>query len=278
MMGTPRCADLARQVGLNPAGTAGTGRGFVLVPASGPWPRDPGDLLAGDHRVEDWYRRGLRPQLVAGGFSRREGPPSVLVFERSSGPFAGYRPVDHDERVVIVCCHGARDVCCGSRGTRLVAALEKEPPRSARVLRTSHLGGHRFAPTALVLPEGTMWAFADAELIRGVVDRTLPVARAISHYRGCVGLDTPEAQVADAGALRREGWPWLDEAREGLVVQRREGEAHVEIHAASRSYRARVAVKRGIPVTGCGEAGDPNDDLAPEYELLAITASAPMRH
>jgi len=53
-------------------------------------------------------------------------------------------------------------------------------------------GGHRFAPTALLLPEGTLWAYLDLDLLVGVSDRSLDVDEAVRLYRGCAGLDCPE--------------------------------------------------------------------------------------
>lgn len=265
-MSSLRCADLARREGLSPAGTAVSQQGFALVQAKGPWPRDVTELLDGHPSVEIWRENAIRPQLVV---PVARDATSVVTFERGSGPFAGFQSKSQ-ERVVLICCHGVRDVCCGSKGTRVAAVLERHPPRSAHVLRTSHLGGHRFAPTALVLPEGTMWAFVDAELLAGVVDRAIPVESAIPHYRGCAGFDSPEVQVADGGVLRLEGWHWLDEPREGFVISRRGETAEVEMRSASRSYRVLVVVKRVVRIADCGAPSGPDDPARPEYDVLAV--------
>ena len=45
-----------------------------------------------------------------------------------------------------------------------------------RLWRTSHTGGHRFAPTFIVLPFATLWAWADPLLLRRVVAQEGPVA------------------------------------------------------------------------------------------------------
>lgn len=55
---------------------------------------------------------------------------------------------------VLVCTHGSRDKCCGVLGGVTFAGLRKILPDS--VWQVSHLGGHRFAPTALCLPFGLM--------------------------------------------------------------------------------------------------------------------------
>lgn len=60
---------------------------------------------------------------------------------------------------LLVCTHGRRDRCCALDGRALAAALVDagEP----NVWECSHLGGHRFAPTALVLPTGYVYGRLD---------------------------------------------------------------------------------------------------------------------
>lgn len=53
---------------------------------------------------------------------------------------------------VLVCTHGSRDQCCGVLGGAAFAGLRKILPDA--VWQVSHLGGHRFAPTALCFPFG----------------------------------------------------------------------------------------------------------------------------
>src|SRR5205823_6194194 len=90
---------------------------------------------------------------------------------------------------LFVCTHGRRDVCCGTDGTALWRRLSA--PKSAgglgdvvRLWRTSHTGGHRFAPTGAVFPSGQYWAWLDPGLVRAVLGREGPVADVVPHYRG----------------------------------------------------------------------------------------------
>lgn len=64
------------------------------------------------------------------------------------------------EPLVLVCTHGQRDRCCALLGAPIAQRLA-EAGRGL-VLRTTHLGGHRFAPTGLVLPLGLMYGRMDA--------------------------------------------------------------------------------------------------------------------
>lgn len=115
---------------------------------------------------------------------------------------------------ILVCTHGRRDMCCGARGTELASALQGQPiaapPLVARVWRTSHTGGHRFAPTAVVLPSGTLWAWADVELIEQVANRSGPVEAVLDRYRGFACLGAPQHQAVELAVLARVGWPLME--------------------------------------------------------------------
>jgi (2Fe-2S) ferredoxin len=64
----------------------------------------------------------------------------------------GSEPV---EELYLVCVHGKRDRCCAQHGMPLYSALAKLEPE--HTWQTTHLGGHRFAATMLVLPEGVSY-------------------------------------------------------------------------------------------------------------------------
>src|SRR5690606_19672644 len=115
-----------------------------LATAGAPTPRPTGAAGAGESTD--------REPTDAGG----SGPPTGVV-----------APVAPTDRHVLVCTHGRRDACCGTLGTRVSLALPGLGG-GVRVWRTSHTGGHRFAPTALLLPEGTAWAYLDPERLTAI--------------------------------------------------------------------------------------------------------------
>ncbi|GAB3436573.1 sucrase ferredoxin [Phycicoccus ginsengisoli] len=102
--------------------------------------------------------------------------------------------------VLLVCTNGRRDVCCAVRG-RPVAA-DAAALRPGRVWEASHTGGHRFAPTGVLLPHGATLARLDAGLAAAVLDEGgtghLPAAvLGPSHDRGRSAL-APDAQAAES--------------------------------------------------------------------------------
>ena len=58
----------------------------------------------------------------------------------------------HNRPLLLVCTHSKRDLCCAMYGRPLAAGLASNPNYAQAVWETSHLGGHRFAPTAVQLP------------------------------------------------------------------------------------------------------------------------------
>jgi len=311
-----RCSSFARSEGLDPVGSAGSYRGIVLAEIPLPWPREitghpalaeaAGALGAANIRLQglvpddhsDRHRRRLiaftRP---AGAFDRYHGRGWTVADDlltraltaiaisggedadaavSQPGADAGSNPASVG-RHVLVCTHGARDACCGTLGTRLSLSL---PGLGAgvRVWRTSHTGGHRFAPTALLLPEGTMWAYLDIDRLVGVSERTLHVDEAARLYRGCTGIDGPEVQAAEREALRSIGWSWLDHRRRGEVVGSAGGRSLVRLDAEAPdgrrlTFEATVEVARIVPVPDCGKPPEQAPKSASELRVTGFAAA-----
>ncbi|MDO5699596.1 MAG: sucrase ferredoxin [Dermatophilus congolensis] len=109
---------------------------------------------------------------------------------------------DPEAVVVLVCTNAKRDVCCALRGRPLVEALAAELP--GRVWECSHTGGHRFAPTGVLLPHGlTLARIPDAASVVSAVEGlggpvpSIPAGLGTPHHlRGLAHL-SPIHQAAD---------------------------------------------------------------------------------
>ncbi len=66
-----------------------------------------------------------------------------------------YAAYQSHEPLVLICTHGRRDRCCAKFGMPIYNALQAE--LGDAVWQTTHLGGHRFAPTLLTLPDGVSY-------------------------------------------------------------------------------------------------------------------------
>ena len=118
---------------------------------------------------------------------------------------------------VLVCTHGTRDRCCGVLGGAIFAQLRTrlQSILPDAVWQVSHLGGHRFAPTALCLPLGVVLGRIQVEDCQSVANAVLmnnPSTLRTDIIRGDVRLSKP----AQARAL------WL-RTQTGTLVQTIEG-------------------------------------------------------
>ena len=298
-----RCSDWSRAVSLSPAGTCGSYAGYLLVEIPLPWPRDAGETAEGAALAS--LIAPLRYRLQAVVPSDPAAPPEerrVILHARPPGAaaFSGYRrfesragtsladtvaaliaaaagesPSELESPAVdvLVCSHGTRDACCGGRGARLTVQLASETAGGAlggaNLWRTSHMGGHRFAPTFLVLPHGTSWGFADLDLVTSVVSRTGDVAVAAGYYRGCTGLENPQVQALETEVLRRVGWSLFDTPRTGSFdgtharLSWREGEQAV-------SWSGQVRPGRSMPMPGCLKPASSKGKSETEWAVTAV--------
>lgn len=181
MIGPPstfRCAAAAVDRGDPLAGSAPPARRWLLLEHPGPWRVDavagsgiePAVLSA---LTAEAARTGTRILLVRRP-GRRSDAPGVrrwLLISLDGRTVSGWWTADHDlsaaahamaappaapettpEAVILVCTHGVHDACCAIRGRPVAAALAELWP--TQVWECSHVGGDRFAPNVVVLPDG----------------------------------------------------------------------------------------------------------------------------
>jgi hypothetical protein len=270
-----RCVDQARGLEADPAGTAVHAPAVLLVEVPLPWPKDVADhpVLAGGVAALA-AGLGARLQGMVPGPARAARGEALVVLHRSGdGGFRGYErhsvvaeagdlaagvravaasTTPEPARDVLVCGHGSRDRCCGSPGTALHASAAAGARPEMQVHRTSHLGGHRFAPTAVVLPEGTAWAWLDDALLGAIVDRRVPPAALLDHYRGSLAMPHPAVQVAEGAVFAAIGWGWLDHARRGEVVAAEPDRWTVRIDGSGASWLGVVERIGSDPQPVCG--------------------------
>jgi hypothetical protein len=278
-----RCSDWSRAATLSPIGTCGSYAGYLLVEIPLPWPRDAGDTVEGAALAPLIGPLRYRLQAIAPAeptadprerrvilHARRPGETGFSGYRRFSSragdslrdtvaaliaAAAGGAPSELESPAVdvLVCTHGTRDSCCGRRGANLAVELAASGRLAGENLwRTSHMGGHRFAPTFLVLPQGTVWGYADADLVTRVVRQAGDFADAAGQYRGCPGLDSPQVQALELEVLRRVGWSLLDRQRTG-AFEGMNAQLTWEEGGQTVSWAGQVRPGRTLPSPGCME-------------------------
>jgi (2Fe-2S) ferredoxin len=222
-----RCADEARVRADPLAGTAPPTRRWLLLEHPGPW------------RIDAVAGAGIDPEVLT-TLTRRAGSTTRILLVRRTGRIDRETPrnwilagldmdtvtgpwrrdndlldaadaltgvsappaIGHPDPVILVCAHGIHDVCCALRGRPVAATLASRWP--GLVWECSHIGGDRFAPNVVVLPDGFYY---------GNLDPDSALVTVGAHLRGIVLPDQlrgmarflPPVQAAVAAAYRRYG-------------------------------------------------------------------------
>lgn len=261
-------------------GTAKPGSVYVLFEWPEAWPRD----VMGDAALGEELTAKLAPMLEAHDATlllirhpTREGrhisdhhlylvfadeavtevkhvdSPDELLELDLSGP--GRNGAERRERpLLLICTHAKRDRCCAVKGRPLVNELHaRHPfgPGNDVVWETSHIKGHRFAPTMLLMP----WAYSFGRMNIEATDTMLADASEGLYFvpgnrgRGTLG---PAEQVAELAVAAE-----VPGARYGQfeVATPDSGAALVTDTASGQAYEVQLEQR---PVSGvvdsCGKA------------------------
>ncbi|MDT0543409.1 MULTISPECIES: sucrase ferredoxin [Streptomyces] len=135
----------------------------------------------------------------------------------ATGPGQAWEQYTGDP-LVFVCTNGKRDRCCAILGRPLAAELIASGARGTWEI--THIGGHRFSPTLMVLPHGYAYGRATAQSVQEVLD-ALREGRVVTE--GCRGRSTWErpGQAAELAIRELTGEAGAD----ALTVLRTEGAA-----------------------------------------------------
>lgn len=155
--------------------------------------------------------------------------------------------------VLLVCTNGRRDLCCAVKGRGLIHAVRDRLP--GRVWETIHLGGHRFAPTAVLLPAGVTYGRLDPDRAVEVYQDAAVGRIALDGYRGR-STYSPPGQVAEA-AVRSATRDRDVDALEVVSVHEHDGDWHALVgHRDGRRWRVDVTERRLAPARpiSCGAA------------------------
>lgn len=116
-----------------------------------------------------------------------------VAIKRGELPPFGRRSADP---ALFICTNGKRDTCCAVEGRKVIDALRADKELTGQIYEISHIGGHRFAPTGLLLPWGYVVGRIDAEDARTLLTEAWENRLNTEYIRGRSALPT-WAQVAE---------------------------------------------------------------------------------
>jgi len=151
------------------------------------------------------------PAELLGAVDRAE---ELHAAEETAGPGAGEvaragpdadAVVPDEGRLILVCTHGRKDVCCALRGRPVALDLARRWPE--QVWECTHTGGDRFAANVVLLPDGATYGGLDTPTAAGVVQAHLDGRPDTTHLRGATGH--PRAVQAALVAVHEQLGPFL---------------------------------------------------------------------
>lgn len=279
-----RCAPHAERIDLDPGGSALWVDELIVADVALPWPK-PVWAAPGFTAV---------PELVmaAGETGRRVRVLAAVPLDDGAGRVVSHRLTDHAQfartehhvdpagvadlleqllaegpdaapgtvvsttprRELLLCTQGSHDVCCGSRGTAMHAALAALDP-SLALRRVSHTGGHRMAPTGVTLPDGRMWGMVGVDEMMAILRSEVGPAAVARRCRGWIGVAGGPEQVAERAVMAEiDDWRFDALPRTAAVVDTAEITV-VEVTAGGERWRVEVETGRAVPTIACGQPG-----------------------
>jgi hypothetical protein len=255
-MNTFFCSDHAREVGEDIIGSATNYQTYILVECPQPWTYEafqskwlPNNLQVLVEEVRR-ARLSVRFLLIANNYSHKVDYTTLLIYQKQEGMSRGYKKYEfklpHIEQVagvvkqylwgkipdheidtgmtrdILVCTHGSHDQCCArygspfyfhARGTITDLQLD-----NVRIWKSSHFGGHRFAPTAIDLPDGRYYGVLNQESLGAILTRTGDIECLRKVYRGWGILPTP-VQILERELMLYHGWDWFNYQVSGKIIQ-----------------------------------------------------------
>ncbi|WP_320780894.1 sucrase ferredoxin [Streptomyces sp. CRN 30] len=277
-----RCSTVSQDLAEPVSGTAATARTWLLLEQPGPWGAtaltssllDPAvgraldratrgtdvrvALIRRPGRQADRDTSAGRRVFVAHGVPGRTwlrtatvtDPARLLGLDFTALGRGDHRGFDNllggrahtGDPLVLVCTNGKRDQCCALLGRPLAAELAGAGTEG--VWEVTHLGGHRFSPTLLVLPYGYVYGRVDARTVRRVLRGVRQRRIVLTGCRGSSAWERP-GQAAELAVRAATG----EDAAEAFGVVRTDGSAprwEVTVaHIDGRHWR--VEVSHGAP-------------------------------
>jgi hypothetical protein len=189
-------------------------------------------LIANDqsHRVKETTLLIYQQQKgLIKGYSKQEFKlPNIekvagVVSKWLAGFNTDYEIESHISRDILICTHGSHDQCCARYGNpfyfyaqNTISNLELN---QVRIWKSSHFGGHRFAPTAIDFPQGRYYGILDQNTFPSILNHSGDIKCLHKIYRGWGILPNP-LQILEKELILRLGWDWFNYKVTGKILEK----------------------------------------------------------
>ena len=292
----PSCSEHSQTIGLDPRGTALNIDAVVLIELPLPWPKPVfahSDLKGleslihtsmGVTRVLACQPRSDEQNTTVTVFSKEDTTFDRWVFELqskdslmelietliSSKPekITTSKQIKENKEAVLLCTQGSHDICCGSRGTRLANLIEEQESK-IDLFKVSHLGGHRFSPTVMTMPDGRMWAGLDLETLGPILGKRIETEQVAKFCRGWVGAAKGPEQIAEIEIFKQIGWE-IDDQKRDIHASASDNGWSVEVLLHNERWTVDITPGRQVPTITCRSEGGIPFTTETEYIVNSV--------
>lgn len=178
-----------------------------------------------------------------------------------------YTPYLIANPLFLVCTNGKRDRCCAKFGTALYQAFSEVA--GTAVWQTTHLGGHRFAPTLMSFPEGVCYGqFSHDDILPLITAQQnnelyLPKLRGRASY-------SPIIQIAEYYLCQEISNNGLTAFKHIATESLSETTSMIEFQEIENNQSHRVYITEGRPTISHASCGSSKTKSFPTYLLKQI--------
>ena len=241
--------------------TASPAAGFLLVEQPGAWGRQAltesqldmavaaqlgARAIAASLRVVLIRRHGRNPRGPQRSWALVDSTPGretiawgsfTAETELLDLPLDGSAGEGSSDACYLVCTHGRHDACCALRGRPVAAAFATARP--AATWECSHVGGDRFAPNVVVLPQGLYYGRVSAAGAASIVEAHERSEVVVEHLRGRAAF-RPAVQAAQHFARKQLGATAIDDLSPIGETAEPDGRVSVRLSHGSATVTATV--------------------------------------
>lgn len=291
------CSDISRQVGEPLVGTASYAKVWLFLEYNRPWAAKATEENELPVMVKEWLAQQL--QRIENGrlqFIRQLIPTNELTFlvliAHETSPrlyrfsltsyaellaldipslladVTGSHPalLAQPSSLYLICTNAKRDKCCGVYGAVMYRQL-LESPVAAQVWQTTHLGGHRFAPTLMTLPDGVYYGRISPANLPTFIAATQQGQVYLPGYRGRTCHPEP-VQAAEYHLRQATGQLQTNELC--LVSTLKTGDEWQVVFEGGNEMKKVVMQETAVSLPIYASCGKPETKPIPHYHLLNL--------
>ncbi|WGL60543.1 sucrase ferredoxin [Pigmentibacter sp. JX0631] len=173
---------------------------------------------------------------------------------------------------IFICAHGNRDQCCGKYGLQIyqkfTEIIEKNN-LNFRVWKSSHIGGHRYAPTFFEAPSMRWYGLFDINSVENYLLRDKKNFLINNNYRGMSGINNKIASIVECELFKEYSWEWerfTQKSYEIETTNEKEGFfVHFYYNLNNEMLKRTFQVIETVPIENISSCGSLEKKLTKQY-------------